>query len=111
MIAPKQVPSNSRFNYTERPACLPASVGIGDYDVPSIVFMLVHLGFCILNPQWEKRKTLTLKSKKRPVLLGEELVLVDLSATAFCGIAGAFLPFVRNDHLRQLLLACSFQSK
>lgn len=42
-----------------------------------------------------------------PILLGQEFVLVDLAAAALVGVAGAFLPLVRNDHLPELLLACN----
>lgn len=36
---------------------------------------------------------------KEPLLLGEELVLIDLATTAFGGIAGTLLPLIGNDHL------------
>lgn len=54
--------------------------------------------------------TKTEKNDPKPVLFGEEFVLVDLSTTALHGIAGAFLPLIRHYHLRQLLLACNPQS-
>lgn len=54
-------------------------------------------------------QTTKLKAKKTwgieklPILLREELVLVDFATTAFGSVAGPFLPFVRYDHLGKLL--------
>lgn len=47
-----------------------------------------------------KLENFTQARRKEPVLFGEELVLVDLTATAFCGIARSFFPLVRYYHLR-----------
>lgn len=46
--------------------------------------------------------------KSGPFLLGEELVLVDFTATALSGVTGTFLPLVWHYHLRKLLLTYVF---
>jgi hypothetical protein len=47
-----------------------------------------------------KLENFTQARRKEPVLFGEELVLVDLAATAFGSIARSFFPLVRHYHLR-----------